>query len=76
MHFLNTIVADLRKEGRNNLAGEFGAEEEEQDIIYFLCTVKLVHCPTVSYFNNSSNCYLWPSVATFSLTTNAYLFSC
>ncbi|KAM3231236.1 hypothetical protein ACQJBY_061423 [Aegilops geniculata] len=28
--------ADLRKEGRNNLAGEFGAEEEEQDIIYFL----------------------------------------
>ena len=36
VHFLNTIVADLRKEGRNNLAGEFGVVEEEQDIIYFL----------------------------------------
>lgn len=36
VHFLNTIGAYLRNEGRNNLVGEFGAEEEEQDIIYFL----------------------------------------
>ncbi|XP_037424698.1 uncharacterized protein LOC119289496 isoform X1 [Triticum dicoccoides] len=61
VHFLNTIGAYLRNEGRNNLVGEFGAEEEEQDIIYFLCTVKLVHCPTFwgqATLNPTSTCRL------------------